>query len=541
MTRKKKTIVHLILICVVIAFSKTKVFSQSKNTTIKVGLYSYEPYYYRDKNNNITGYYHDFLEILCKDANINYEYVNVNVENALEKLKNKEIDIILGANNIPERSKGIYYSENHIGSDNQCVYIRDKSINYGDLNYLKGKKLASVKGGINSSWLSESLKSKNINLKLIGAKNLDDCIKMFKNGEVDAISIPAGNNSLKNYNNIFKYSSGIVYIIGNEDSKDIINKFDTIINKKYKSQYHNKLLNVYNKYFRKEIIVNNLIILFLIFLLIMIITYKIIYPYSKKIIIKKRIRKNKENNKFLLYYQPIVNPKNNKIAGFESLLRLKDKHNKILPPSSFIKKIEESDMLSEMTLWILERVINDYKIISNYDCCKDEEFYVSINLSLKELENEYFVDKVVQMAKDNNIKNGSIYLEILENICIEDLNKIKSSIEILKGEGFKIVIDDFGIEYSNLNILEIVAFDTIKVDKYFTDNILKSRISNEVINFLTNVAAITNKDLIIEGVEEKYQVDAIKKLPHNNLLIQGYFYSKPLPIEELKNFIIKVV
>ncbi len=396
MTRKKKTIIHLILICVVIAFSKTKVFSQSKDTTIKVGLYSYEPYYYRDRNNNITGYYHDFLEILCKDANINYEYVNVNVENALKKLKNKEIDIILGANNIPKRLKGIYYSENHIGSENQCVYIKDMSINYGDLNYLKGKKLASIKGNINSSWLSESLKSKNINLELIGAKNLDDCIKMFENGEVDVISIPAGNNSLKNYNNIFKYSSGIVYIIGNEDSKDIINKFDTIINKKYKSQYYNKLLNIY------------------------------IYHYSKKIIIKKIIRKNKENNKFLLYYQPIVNPENNKIVGFESLLRLKDKHNKILPPSSFIKNIEESDMLSEMTLWILERAINDYKIMSNYDCCKDEEFYVSINLSFKELENEYFVDKVVQMAKDNNIKNGSIYLEILENICIEDLNKIKS-------------------------------------------------------------------------------------------------------------------
>ena len=222
-------------------------------------------------------------------------------------------------------------------------------------------------------------------------------------------------------------------------------------------------------------------------------------------------------------------------------MRLKDKHNKILPPSSFIKKIEESDMLSEMTLWILERAINDYKIMSNYDCCKDKEFYVSINLSFKELENEYFVDKVVQMAKDNNIKNGSIYLEILENICIEDLNKIKSSIEILKGEGFKIAIDDFGIQYSNLNILEIVAFDTIKVDKYFTDNILKSRINNEVINFLANVAAITNKNLIIEGVEEKYQVDEIKKLSSNNLFIQGYFYSKPLPIEELKSFIIKAV
>ena len=227
------------------------------------------------------------------------------------------------------------------------------------------------------------------------------------------------------------------------------------------------------------------------------------------------------------------------VVGFESLLRLKDKNNKILSPALFMKDIEESDMICEMTLWILDRAINDYKIISNYECCKDNEFYVSINLSFKELENEYFVDKLIQIAKDNNIKKGSVYLEIVENVSIEDLNKIKSNIEVLKDKGFKIAIDDFGVEYSNLNILERVAFDAIKLDKYFIDNILKSRINSEVIKFLTNVAIITNKNLIIEGVEEKYQVDEIKELSYNNLFIQGYFYSKPLPIEELKNFTIK--
>ncbi len=539
MNANKKIITTILLfICTVIVFLKTEVFSESKDTTIKVGLYSYEPYYYRDKNNNITGYYHDLLELLCKDANIEYEYVNMHLDEGIEKLKNNEVDIILGAHNIEELD-GIYYSENHISVDNQCIFTKDLNVDYGDVNYLNDKKLVYVKGDRNASWLCKLLKGKNININLVESDSVENSIKMFEDGEVDVISLPFANYSLKKYNKIFKYSSGIVYIIGDENSKNIINKFDKIINEKYNSYYYNDLVNIYNKYFRKEIIIINSIIIPTLFLLILFMTYKNIYPLIKKRMMINKIRKNKEKNNYILYYQPIVDPKKNNIAGFESLLRLKDKNNKILPPSLFIKDIEESDMLSEMTLWILERAINDYKIISNYDCCKDKDFYISINLSSKELENEYFVDKVVQMAKDNNIKSGSIYLEILENICIEDLNKIKSTIEILKGEGFKIALDDFGIEYSNLNRLEMVSFDTIKLDKYFTDNILKSRINNEVINFITNISVITNKNLIIEGVEEKFQVDEIKKLSNENLYIQGYFYSKPLQIEELKNFIIE--
>ena len=279
-----------------------------KNTTIKVGLYSYEPYYYVDKKNNITGFYHDFLELLCKNANIEYEYVNMHLDECIEKLKNNEVDIILGAHDgshNKEKLDGVIYSENIICVDNQRVYTRDISVKHGDINYLNGKKLAYIKGDRNASWLSGSLKLNNINMSLVGAKSLDDCIKMFENGG-DVISVPVGNNSLKNYNNIFKYSSGVVHIIGNENSKDIIKKFDKIINEKYNSYYDNNLANIYNKYFRKEIIIINSIIILISFLFILFVIYKIIYPLIKKRIMIVKIRKNKEKNNYILYY--IINP-----------------------------------------------------------------------------------------------------------------------------------------------------------------------------------------------------------------------------------------
>ena len=99
-----KKIIAILFTCLLVIFSNIEIFSLEKDQNIKVGLYSYAPYYYKDKNNNITGYYHEFLDILCKDANITYEYVDVDVDNALEKLKNNEIDILLGIHYI----EGIY-------------------------------------------------------------------------------------------------------------------------------------------------------------------------------------------------------------------------------------------------------------------------------------------------------------------------------------------------------------------------------------------------------------------------------------------------
>lgn len=534
-----KKIIAILFTCLLVIFSNIEIFSLEKDQNIKVGLYSYAPYYYKDKNNNITGYYHEFLDILCKDANITYEYVNVDIDSGLEKLKSKEIDILLGLHYSEERFKELIYSENYISLDNKKMYIKDMNISYGNLKYLNEKKLAYIKGDLGDSWISNALKSKNVNIDLIGGKNLDECINMFKRGEVELISLPQGNNSLTNYNKIFKYSAGMTYIVGNENSRHIIKKFDEVINTKYKSQYNNKLLNLYNKYFRKEIIAMHLAILCCIFLLIAIISYKIIYPFVKKRVTRRKVILNKKNDNFILYYQPIVNSNNNEVVGFESLLRLKYKNNKILPPSCFIKDIKVSDMFVEMNLWILERVIYDYKVISNYNCYKNKDFYISINLSFEELENEYFVNKIIEIANENKIKPGSICLEIVEKIGIKDLKNIKTTIKNLKNNGFKIAIDDFGIEYANLNILEIIEFDIIKLDKYFVDNIVKSKINNEVIKFMSNITLITNKYFVIEGVEENYQIDEIKKICHNNIYIQGYFYSKPIPIEEIKEFTIR--
>ncbi len=504
-----------------------------KEKKIKVGYYSYYPYYYKDKKGNVHGYYHELLDTLCSNLNIEYEYVDVNINNAIEMLENEEIDILMGLYNIPNKNSKLIYSDSHIEFDNRYIYIYGdiNESQYANLNDLNGKKFAYLDGDIKSEWLIQLLGYYDINVEPVKVKTNDECISLLNLKEVDAISSSKIYGSVEAYKETVKYYVGSVYIVGNGKSKEVIKYFDFFLNNKV-----DKLTFIYNKYFQKGLILRNIILIALSIMTIVGIIYVIIYPYIKKTIIKRRVTKNITEGNFLLYYQPIVDPFKNIEVGFEGLLRLKDKNNNVLSPFNFLKEIEKGDMFYELTLWILEKVICDYKIISNYENYKNKNFYLSLNLSFRELENTEFINRAIKLAADYNIKKGSISLEIIEKVHARDLEKIQIAIALLKESGYKIAIDDFGVEYSNLSILEEIDFDSVKLDKCFADNISISQITSEVIAFISKITLITDKILVIEGIEQKYQIEEIKKIVNKNVYIQGYYYSKPMNIVELKEF-----
>ena len=191
-------------------------------------------------------------------------------------------------------------------------------------------------------------------------------------------------------------------------------------------------------------------------------------------------------------------------------------------------------MLFEVSLWILQKIIKAYPLISNH-INNENNLYISMNLSLNEIRDENFVNSAIEILSKSNIGPNKICLEIVENVKIDKLDVLNTSIKKLKDAGFKIAIDDFGIEYSNLDVLKKLDFDIVKLDKYFVDDLYSCEIKQEVIRFVSKIATVTNRSLIIEGVEEEYQLDLIKSIENSKLYIQGYFYSKPLPLEEILN------
>lgn len=260
-----------------------------------------------------------------------------------------------------------------------------------------------------------------------------------------------------------------------------------------------------------------------------------IIKHIKTIIIKWIIKSRMKNGQYFLNYQPIYNPKTMQIVGFEALLRLRGKNKEIISPSKFLLQIEKNNMLLNLSLWVIKKVIKDYEEIRNFRYVHKRDFYISINVSLRELENDYFIKRAIQILTESSLKSGTICLEIVERVKMNDVDKITKNISHLKEAGFKIAIDDFGVEYSNLDILHKLDFDTIKVDKHFIDGIDKDFVKEEIILFISRIATFKNKAVVLEGIEESSQDLRIKEINHPSLYVQGYYYNRPMNIEDLKN------
>ncbi len=277
----------------------------------------------------------------------------------------------------------------------------------------------------------------------------------------------------------------------------------------------------------------NLLVSILLIIITIIFGEKFIHPKIKVSSTRREIRNYLENENYFIVYQPIVNPKTDEVMGAEALLRLQVDNQLIMPDKS-IEQIESCHMMGEVTTWILNKVLDNYGVLSASK--KSKPFYISMNLTFREIENDDFCQTIAKVLMESNVPKQAICLEITESVRGNNDTKVRENISYLKDVGFKIALDDFGMEYSNFFLLDKFDFNLIKLDKYFIDHIGES--SNEaligVIYYLSQNKDIT---IVVEGVENELQQSMIKRIPLHQIYIQGYFYSKPLELTEFQQFI----
>lgn len=527
------------MVYIIFNFHSKKV--DNERETIKVGFYENYPYYYLNKNSKPTGYYNEILELICDKLGLNYKYVDCEVTDALEKLKSGKVDLIFGISKTPDREKEYEFTDHYLNNDNFAIYT-NKNIKNGDLKALNGLKMGFLKGEENNEWILRFLNDKGINVKPIDASNYPEDEEYLYKNKVDFIVENTRSNlnyENKNIKKIFEFSSGPVYIASRKGNEKLIEGIDSVLGE-LEEDGEQKDVNLYSKYFNEYLdkLKNEKLLIGIFLIIILVFIYKKRKDEVFGIRTKRKISGYMKNDKYILYYQPIVDPKTNSVKGFESLLRL-NKDGKILSPYSFIKEIEDNNMSLEISLWLLKKVISDYRIIKDYKMVKERDFYISLNVSFKEIENPKFLRALMKIAKDYKIDDCNICLEIVEKFGMEDVGIIRSAIRIIKGYGFSIAIDDFGVEYSNLDLLNKIDSDIVKLDKYFADNLDKSIINEKTVEFISEICSISNRTIVFEGVEEQYQADIIKAFPYEKIYIQGYFYSKPVDIETLKDFEVK--
>lgn len=539
MKKLKKYLIHIIQITVVISvffflFSNINIDENKNKKEVKVGLYEYGSYYFFDKGSKPNGYYNDLLKLISSKLGFKYTYVNCETQEGLEYLKNGKIDLLFGLSKTPDRENDYVFTDHYIADENYAIYANGNE-NCNDLSGLNGLKFGYIKNEQNNKYVSNLLSKKNIQPEFINENSYEEAQSDLKESKVDFIVAPV-NRDLENqkFNRILEFSCEPVYIAGSKGNESLINQIDEVLSESnYGILIYNKY---YNEYFSKNIFKNKIILLLILFILIFI--YYIIFRKTRIIRKRKAISENLRNNKYVMYYQPIINPKTNNIVGLESLLRMKTEEG-ILTPNYFLEDIEKSNMVFDISIWIIKKVLEDYEKIKTYSFYENNKLYVSVNVSFIEIEDEKFIEELIAISERTNFVRDLICLEVVEKFKSKDISKIQKTILTLKEHGFFIAIDDFGVEYSNLDLLNEIDAKIIKLDKYFINDIKTTLLKRKIIEFVSEICKVSDKSIVCEGVENDEQLEIIKNIDYEKIYIQGFFYSKPITIEELEHFTIK--
>lgn len=252
---------------------------------------------------------------------------------------------------------------------------------------------------------------------------------------------------------------------------------------------------------------------------------------TKKTLIENDLRSAINKGEFFLEYQPKVNIDTKRVYGMEALVRWNHPEIGLIRPDVFIGISEETGQILQLGLWVAKQAIHDTKMLHNEGIM----LVVSINVSNKQLNDDSFIDDMCLIADEAGLDKSYIELEITESQIMKDVNKSLSILNALYEKGFKLSVDDFGTGYSSLSYLKKLPAKTIKIDRSFVLDIDKDEDDRSIIAAIVAMAKSLGKDVIAEGSETKEQVCALKLLECNQ--IQGYYFSKPIKIDKLREFI----
>lgn len=506
--------------------------SSYNDKTYKVGIVEFAPYAEVNEKGEFEGYYIDFFDLIGKELNLKYEYVLVNSSEDIKKLEEGELDICLGITITDSRTEKLLFNVNPIAFEKYALYA-EKDIDSYNFSKLNGLRFGAVRERA-TNWILEFFKASNISIEVVYGDSYDEINELLDNGSIDLLLDSAYKES--KYKKIYEFVESQVYIAANKANKDLINDIDNTIIKINRTE-ENKLDKLYDSYFdkdklKKEKIENALnLLLELIPLIIAIIT---LLPRIKRWLYKIYVKSLIKKGRYSIYYEPIYKVKTKELVGFEALVKDKIKDKSLLHSKDLISKFEGKNSVSELCIWELEKIVSNYDEFKKYDYLSEKEFYISLNIPINQFKNNKFVDKIIKILNKAELHKNSICIEVMGNINVESIDTIIKNIKRLKESGFIIAIDDFGIEYSNLNMIIELDIDIIKIDKAFTYNIDSNSIKNEIILFISRIGKAQDKFVVLEGIDKLEQDEKVREIDNDKLCVQGEFYSKPISIENIK-------
>ena len=239
------------------------------------------------------------------------------------------------------------------------------------------------------------------------------------------------------------------------------------------------------------------------------------------------------NQEFTLHFQPIIDIETNKVSSAETLLRWNHPQAGYVPLNDFIPIAEETGLIREIGNWVIEEVAVNIKRWSTLGL---PNLHISLNQSVTEYNSSECHVEWLDILKKKQIPPHSITFEITEKVFMEKKDHYQSSLKKLKHEGIQISLDGFGTGYSSLSYLKKFPVDVIKIDRSYINSMLEDPTNAILVETMVVLANKLGVKVIATGVENKKQ---LAMLNQKCRYVQGYYFSRPLPLSEFESYIKK--
>lgn len=251
--------------------------------------------------------------------------------------------------------------------------------------------------------------------------------------------------------------------------------------------------------------------------------------FERKNYVLEEVKKAIQQESFILYFQPVYSCEEKRFVTAEALLRLKTEDGSMISPGEFIPLAEENGLIDDISWLVLKKCCQF--ISENLDMPLES---ISMNMSIQQMDVQIF-DKIIQCKRDFDFPASKLRIEITERVIAENPTMAVEVMKNLSNGGICFYLDDFGVGYSNFAGMMSLPFKAVKLDRSLMKTIADNQKDYQTIKYIVKMLHNAGFVVIAEGLETKAQVDLAEKLRIDR--IQGFYFAKPMPAEELFKYI----
>lgn len=245
---------------------------------------------------------------------------------------------------------------------------------------------------------------------------------------------------------------------------------------------------------------------------------------DRTLLFNHAIEKGLEDRDFQLFFQPLVNAKDFSLVGAEVLIRWNDPDEGLRMPDAFIPVAEKSGLIVEIGRYVLEESL---RRLSYWYQAGFPPLLLNLNLSLRELEEPEFINRLTRLLQKYDIGSSQLKFEITEHAAMINPMLVQDQLKKIHELGIGIALDDFGTGYSSFSYLAELPIDTLKIDRSFVSGMLQDQSKQHIVASIAKLGHSLGMDIVAEGVEREEEARLLKEYGLD--ILQGYHFSKPLP------------